>query len=74
MGKIKKGISAYADRMDSQIKKLSSTQVGKNIVEILGMPKAVDLLKSISKEKKAKGGMMRKGRGGSVKKKTTKRK
>ena len=38
------------------------------------MPKAVDLLKSISKEKKAKGGMMRKGRGGSVKKKTTKRK
>jgi hypothetical protein len=66
---IKKGIGAYADAGDKVVKNLSKTELGSSLVQILGMPKAIDLLKSLSKDKKAKGGMINKyAKGGEVKK------
>ena len=75
MSKIKQGLSAHVDKMDKKIKDFSSkSELGNSLVEILGVPKTISLLKKFTKDKKAKGGIIKKRYGGSVKKKTKKKK
>ena len=75
MSKIKQGLSAHVDKMDKKIKEISSkSELGNSLVEILGVPKTISLLKKFTKDKKAKGGIIKKRYGGSVKKKTKKKK
>ena len=75
MSKIKQGLSAHVDKMDKKIKEISSkSELGNSLVEILGVPKTISLLKKFTKDKKAKGGIIKKRYGGSVKKKPKKKK
>ena len=75
MSKIKQGLSAHVDKMDKKIKEISSkSELGYSLVEILGVPKTISLLNKFTKDKKAKGGIIKKRYGGSVKKKTKKKK
>ena len=75
MSKIKQGLSAHVDKMAKKIKEISSkSELGNSLVEILGVPKTISLLKKFTKDKMAKGGIIKKRYGGSVKKKTKKKK
>ena len=75
VNKFKKNVSSYTDKMDKKIKEISSkSELGNSLVEILGVPKTISLLKKFTKDKKAKGGIIKKRYGGSVKKKTKKKK
>ena len=75
VNKFKANVSSYTDKMDKKIKDFSSkSELGNSLVEILGVPKTISLLKKFTKDKKAKGGIIKKRYGGSVKKKTKKKK
>ena len=75
MSKIKQGLSAHVDKMDKKIKEISSkSELGNSLVEILGVPKTISLLKKFTKDKKVTGGIIKTRYGGSVKKKTKKKK
>ena len=49
MSKIKQGLQAHVDKMDKYIKEISSkSELGNSLVEILGVPKTISLLKKFT--------------------------